>query len=102
MKTEEVKYAKGVKLEKSTFDKDGGMIYFKVPKDCDLVILAGNRGGGYTPYRCLLPHQVYLKDIERAFSEEKFEVIYVIPVSSKAPFPIVFNGEYGRSRWENK
>ena len=98
---EEIKIAKGVKIEKSVFDREGGVFDFEVPKDCDLIILCGNKGGGYIPYRCLLPHQVYLKDIKKTFEEEKFEVIYVIPVNSKKSFKIAYNGEYGKSRWEN-
>lgn len=94
--------AKGVEIKKSTFDSTGGMLSFEVPKDCNLIVLMGNRGGGYVPYRCLLPHQVYLRDIREAFEKHAFEVIYVVPISSEAPFPIAYANEYGRGRWENK
>ena len=111
----EVKIADCVKIKKSIFNNPpipkgrkkakkflGGMLDFKVPKNCDLIILCGNNGDGYIPYRCLLPHQVYLSDIRETFEEEGFEVIYVVPVNSKLPFAIAFNGEYGEQRWKNK
>lgn len=110
--TKDVLFANGVKIGKSIFDShprnesdglvNGGRLDFEVPKDCDLIILMGNKGGGYVPYRCLLPHQVYLDDIKEAFEKWFFEVIYVVPISSKAPFQIAYHGEYGKQRWEKK
>lgn len=102
MKQKDIKLAKGIKIEKSTFDKEGGVFDFEIPKHYDLIILAGNKGGGFVPYSCLLPHQVYLSDIKETFEKTDFEVIYVIPVKSKLPFHIAFNGDYGKRRWENK
>jgi hypothetical protein len=102
MENHEIKLPKGVDIRPSTFDEGGGMLNYEVPEGADLVILMGNRGGGYVPFRCLLPHQVYLKDIRKAFEDERFEVIYLVGVSAKAPLPIAFNGDYGRERWENK
>lgn len=105
----EVKLANGVEIRKSIFDKTedkplalGGRLDFEVPKDCDLIILMGNKGGGYVPYSCLLPHQVYMDDIKNTFEEKGFEVIYVVPIKSSDPFHIAFNGDYGKQRWENK
>lgn len=108
----DLKLAKGVKIGRSIFDDDervkqrglanGGRLDFEVPKDCDLVILMGNKGDGHIPYRCLLPHQVYVDDIKKAFEEQHFEVIYILPVSSKAPFQIAYNGNYGKQRWARK
>lgn len=105
----EIILASGVEIKRSIFDSNimimgeryGGMLHFDVPKDCDLIVLMGNIGGGYVPFRCLLPHQVYMDDIRKAFDEKHFEVIYVVPISSKAPFQIAYNGEYGQQRWEN-
>lgn len=99
---EDIILAKGVKLEKSTFDSTGGMLDFKLPKDCDLVILMGNRGGGYVPFSSLLPHQVYLNDLREVCKEEGFEVIYAVGIKSDDPFHIAFKGEYGKQRWEEK
>ena len=95
-----IKLAKGITIEKSYFDKDGGMLNFNIPKVCDLVILCGNKGEGYKPYKCLLPHQVYLEDIKKAFEEYGFEVITLFPVKSNSNFNIAYNGKYGEKRWE--
>ncbi len=102
MNKKDIKRPKGIKIRKSGFGGKGGMFDFEIPKDCNLVVLAGNKGGGYEPYRCLLPHQVYLSDIKKTFEETDFEVIYVIPVDSEFPFPIAFNGNYGKQRWDRK
>jgi hypothetical protein len=109
MKTNYIKLPAGVTIHKSIFDTDahqelrfGGMLNYEMPEGCDLVILMGNRGGGYEPYRCLLPHQIYMDDIKEAFEKEGFEVIYVAPLSARAPFPIAFNGDYGRKRWQEE
>lgn len=106
--------AQGVQLKTSIFDYGidgkrkssdlamGGRLDFEVPKDCDLIVLMGNKGGGYVPYRCLLPHQVYLDDIEKDFEKKNFEVIYAAPVKSKMPFQIAYADDYDRQRWENR
>lgn len=99
---EDILAAKGVKIEKSTFDPPGGMLDFDIPKDCDLIILMGNKGGGYSPFRCLLSHQVYVKDLREIAEEEGYEVFYVLPFKSSDPFPIAYKGDYGRQRWEGK
>lgn len=103
--------ADGLEIGKSIFDTNiagerdskglalGGHVDFDVPADCDLVILMGNKGGGYVPYRCLLPHQIYMDDLKADFEKHFFEVIYVLPVSSKAPFQIAYSGTYGKQRW---
>lgn len=98
--------AEGVEIGKSIFDSRpgerlamGGALRFKTPEDCDLVVLMGNTGTGYKPYRTLLTHQVYVDDLKKDFEKHHFEVIYVLPVSSKAPFQIAYNGEYGKQRW---
>lgn len=105
--------ADGVEIGKSIFDNEmpgekkkdslvmGGRLDFKVPEGTDLVILMGNRGGGYVPYQCLLPHQVYVDDIKKAF-EKGYEVIYIVPISARAPFRIAYRGEYGKQRWAPK
>ncbi len=95
-------FDKVVKVTKSNFDTTGGNVDFQVPKGCDLIILMGNRGGGFVPYQCLLPHQVYVNDLRKAFKEHGFEVIYVIGVKSKDTFPIVYANAYGFGRWKQK
>ena len=99
---EGVKIAKGIKIRKSNFVKVDFMFDFDIPEDCDLIVLMGNKGSGYVPYRCLLSHQVYLQDIKEAFEKEHFEVIFVLPVNSLHPFAIAYNGEYGKQRWGKK
>ena len=99
MNKKDIKLSKGVKFTKGFHFTTGKQVDIDIPKDCDLIILMGNSGGGYVPYSCLLPHQVYENDIKEAFEEKHFEVIYVVPINSNAPFPIVFNGDYGKQRW---
>jgi len=111
MKNGDIKLAKGVTIEKSIFDSHlrdpkkglsmGGMVYKKVPKDCDLIILCGNSGGGHRPYKCLLPHQMYLDDLKEDFEKHGFEVITIFPVKSKTNLNIAYNGDYGKQRWGN-
>jgi hypothetical protein len=94
--------AKGVKLEKSIFDETGGMLSFELPEGYDLIVLAGNKGQGYIPYKVLLPHQVYLTDLKETFEKNFFEVIYVLPVKSELPFQIAYNGKSGKQAWVKK
>ncbi len=95
-------FGKGVKITKNHFDTHGGGVDFKIPKNCDLIILMGNKGGGYVPYQCLLPHQVYVTDLREAFEEHGFEVIYVVGINSESPFQIAYQNKYGFDRWKNK
>jgi hypothetical protein len=100
MEIKDVKLAQGINIKKSIFDKDGGMLDFKLPLCYDLVILCGNKGGGHTPYKCLLPHQVYLSDIKNDFEKYNFEVITIFPVKSKTNSYIAYKGDYEKSRWQ--
>ena len=94
--------AKDVELsENSVYDNLGKQLSFDIPEGCDLIVLAGNIGGGWLPYRCLLPHQVYVEDLRKAFEEKRFEVIAVMPLVSKNVFSIAYKNEYGRKRWNN-
>ncbi len=100
-KNKKMVFGKTVKITKNSFDTHGGGVNFKVPKDCDLIILMGNKGGGYIPYKCLLPHQVYVSDLREAFEKEHFEVICVVGVKSSDVFPIAYKNGYGLQRWKD-
>lgn len=93
--------AKNVEKHKSCFDSVGGMLSFELPEGCTAVILVGNSGGGWKPFRFLLPHQVYLKDIAKAFADHHFEVIGVVPIVSADIFPVVYKNDYSKQRWKD-
>ena len=62
----------------------------------------GNNGTGLRPYRLLLPHQVYVKDIREAFEEKNFEVIVMVPVKAKDYLNIAYKNKYSYDRWKKK
>lgn len=93
--------AKNIEKHKSTFDPAGGMLSFELPDGCTSVILVGNNGGGWRPFRFLLPHQVYLGDIGKAFADYHFEVIGVVPIKSADIFPIAYKNDYSKQRWKD-
>lgn len=96
---EKMRFPMHVKIKGSGFDELGGMVDFDLPKGCDLIILMGNKGGGYVPYNCLLPHQVYVSDLREDFDKHGFEVISLVGINSKDPFQIAFKDDYGFQRW---
>ena len=100
--------AKGLRVGDSIFDTDrkkgekrkiGGMVYFDVPDDCGLIVLAGNNGGGHQPFCSLLPHQVYMDNLRDVFKEKDFELISVLPVRSQEVFNLVYRDQYSKQRW---
>ena len=95
-------FNKGIEIDKSCFDDLGGYMDFKIPDDCDCVILMGNKGGGLIPYQLLLPHQVYVSDLKDTFKEEGFEVIVLIPIKSKDYMNIAYKDKYSFDRWVEK
>ena len=97
---EDIIPAKGVRIEASTFDD--GVVNFDVPEGCKAVILMGNNGGGYSPLRYLLPHQVYVNELREMAEEDGWEVFYILPVIGDTAFPVAYKGDYGRQRWETK
>lgn len=101
-KNKGMRFSKCVRVTKEELNDQFGSISFDVPKDCDLVILMGNRGTGYIPYRCLSPHQVYINDLRETFEKENFEVIYVVPVNSDTPFQIAYKNGYSEQRWSKE
>lgn len=78
----------------------GRMIDITTPNDCNLIILCGNNGTGHQPFRCLLPHQIYTKDIKETFVEESYEAIFALPVNSKDTVFIAARDKYSLQRWK--
>lgn len=74
-------------------------VKIKIKGDYNLIILMGNRGFGYQPYKCLLPHQMYVNDIRESFEENDFEVIYFVGIKSKDVIPVAYKDQYGFQRW---
>lgn len=72
---------------KSEFDKPGGMIDASgdwPTDDPNLLLLCVNRGGGYSPERVLLPHQVYMGDIYKLLvSDSGIYSVTVFPLRGK-------------------
>ena len=93
-------FSKSVKLTKSAFDTHGGGVNFQVPKDCNVVILMGNKGSGLRPYQLLLPHQIYVSDLREKFEKEGFEVIVLVPVNSKDYMDVAYRDNYSYERWK--
>lgn len=99
-KNKKMVFSSNVEVRKEDLeDQFGGVkIYFK--EKCDLIILMGNSGTGLKPYQCLLPHQVYVRDLRETFEENDFEVIKIVGVMSKDVFPIAYRNDYGFQRWK--
>ncbi len=93
--------AGNVEKRRSDFDPVGGMLSFQLPDDCTAVILVGNNGGGWKPFRFLLSHQVYLTDMAKVFADRHFEVIGVVPIVSADIFPVVYKNDYSKQRWKD-
>lgn len=73
-----------------------------IPKGTDLVVLAGNRGGGYEPYRCLLPGQIYETNLQQAFDDREFESIFAMPVRSDEPILVAARSEAYLKKWNGE
>lgn len=58
---------------------------FDVPPGTRAVVLFRNNGGGRIPVRLLLPHQVYVKDVEELLVSGA-RSIEVLPVSNDLPY----------------
>lgn len=100
-KNKKMVFSENVEVKESDLEDQFGSVRIRFKEKHDLIILMGNKGGGYTPYRCLLPHQVYVRDIREAFEENHFEVICVVGVKSSNVFPIAYKDGYGHQRWES-
>jgi len=59
------------------------IVPYNVAGETTLIILCSNKGGGWQPYACMLPHQVYRHDIRKYLREhpDVFEVA-AFPVKS--------------------
>jgi hypothetical protein len=77
----------------------GGTLTYPGQGEAGLIILVGNKGGGWEPFACRLPHQVYEKDLERVFADRHFEMIAAFPVDPSSVIPIAYRGEYEKQRW---
>ena len=73
-----------------------------LPKTNELVIVCGNKGGGYKPLRCLLPHQIYEENLKKWFEEDGFESISIFSVKSSENILVAVKNEYCKKRWKNK
>ena len=53
-------------------NKDFGKLFdlrSVIPKDCNAIIVCTNDGTGLVPRRLLLPHQLYLKDVNKLLKD---------------------------------
>jgi len=58
----------------------------KIPEDCDLIVVCTNDGSGLIPKKVLLPHQLYLKDVNILLKElgvSYHKQVTIIPVRSE-------------------
>ena len=54
---------------------------FSVPNRCQAVVLCYNNGSGLRPYNVSLPHQVYVKTVEKMIAEHpETKFVTVLPV----------------------
>ncbi len=60
----------------------GDMCVFDMPDDCNIVILAVNKGFGLRPVSLCLPGQVYVETIQKLLEEHQAKEIVAIPASS--------------------
>jgi hypothetical protein len=100
-KNKEMVFSKNVEVKKEDLENQFGGVKINFKDEHDLIILMGNKGGGHKPYRCLLPHHVYVRDIREAFEKEHFEVICVVGIKSSDVFPIAYKDGYGFQRWKD-
>lgn len=98
-KNKKMVFSKNAKVTKKDLDDQFGGVEIKFKEKYDLIILMGNSGGGLRPYKCLLPHQVYVNDLREAFEEHHFEVICIVGIESSNVFPIAYKDGYGFQRW---
>ena len=63
-----------------------------IPEDCDVVILAVNKGFGLEPVGLFLPHQIYVRKLQDLLVIHNAKEIVAIPASSKNYIEII--GEY--------
>lgn len=63
-----------------------------IPEDCDVVILAVNKGFGLEPVGLFLPRQIYVRKLQDLLVMHNAKEIVAIPASSKNYIEIV--GEY--------
>ena len=87
MDTNEIK--KKIKTSIVYSNPFGDMCKLDIPDGCDLVVLAVNDGFGLKPISLCLPHQVYVKDIQKLLKEHEAKEIVAIPISSDTYISII-------------
>jgi len=58
----------------------GDMLEFKMPTDCDLVILCVDTNMGHEPVGVYLPHQIYRDMLQRLCLQHRTRKFTLIPV----------------------
>lgn len=85
-----MKINQSLKVVGSTF---GMYLNLEMPEGTDVVILCYNEGTGLRPLSLLLPHQMYVKDLERIFKEIPGATeIVAIPAKSSDYITLARNG----------
>lgn len=74
----------------------GDMCVLEIPQDCDMIVLAVNKGFGLKPVSVKLPHQVYVKELEKMIKEYDAHEVVAIPYNHADYISIV--GDVGNSR----
>jgi hypothetical protein len=69
----------------------GDVCVLKIPEDCDMIVLAVNKGFGLKPISVRLPHQVYVEDLEKMIKEHHAHEVVAIPFNHKNYISIVGN-----------
>lgn len=66
-----------------------------IPEDCDLVILAVNKGFGLEPVGISLPHQIYVSKLRELQVKHNAREIIAIPASSETYISIIGDVTHG-------
>lgn len=98
--------ADGIKIDGQEGDtitsrNGGGFDYGKkIPHSCDMVVVCGNKGGGYVPISVCMPHQLYSLGVQKMINEGEWEAIYVLPFVAKESVLVACRDKYSKERWD--